>query len=157
MDLDQVDFKKLTENYRGLVNFAKGLREKNMDVKSVFENTPGHLKSFATKFSTFVSDMKAKLTFDFLDKDHQLRSMNLGPDNNANIVTITDWMVSALKHVITRVEQHGEILTVHTEALANPDEALMVAKDHEIKSLKEEIATLGDDVDETRQRGMLSW
>ena len=129
--MDQVDFKKLTENYRGLVNFAKGLREKNMGVKSVFENTPSPLKSFATKFTTFVSDMKAKLTFDFLDnEDHQLRSMNIGPDNNANIVSITDWIVSALKHVITRVEQHGEILTVHTEALANPEEALLECPQH---------------------------
>ena len=41
----------------------------------MFENTPGTLKSFATKFTTFVSGMKAKLTFNFLDEEHQLRSM----------------------------------------------------------------------------------
>ena len=152
--MDEVNFKHLSENYKGLVKFARGLRNKNMNAKPMFSNAPATLKTFATKFTTLVNSMKARLTFDFLDEDKGLRSDSLGKDNNKNIVTITDWIVSALRDVITRVEEHGDILTVHTEALANPEESLSVAKDHEIKTLKEEIHTLNEEIDETRQRSM---
>ena len=147
--MEKVDFGKLRKNFTGLVNFAKGLKEKNKNIKPVFSEVPAALKDVATKITTVVSDLKARLTFDFLDESTDLRSMGLdGSDNNKNIVTITDWIVSALKHVLTRVERHGEILTVHTEALAKPDITLSVAKDEEIKTLKGEL------VDETRQRGI---
>ena len=144
----------VSDNFNSLVSFAKGLRNKNIDAKPVFADTPTSLKNFATKFTTLVSSMKARLTFHFLDADKELRSNNLGPDNNKSNVTITDWIVSALKDVITRVEEHGDILTVHTEALAHPQEALSLAKDDEIKALKKELDTLNDEIDETRQRGI---
>ena len=102
---------------KSLVSFAKGLRNKNIDAKPVFADTPTSLQNFATKFTTLVSGMKARLTFNFLDADKELRSNNLGPDNNKSKVTITDWIVSALKDVITRVEEHGDILNVHTADL----------------------------------------
>ena len=152
--MDQVNFKDLSNNFDGLVKFARGLRNKNMHAKPVFSNAPATFKNFASKFTTIVNSMKARLSFDFLDEDKGLRSNKLGKDNNQNIVTITDWIVSALKDIMTRVEEHGDILTVHTEALAHPEEALSVAKDDEIKALKEEIHTLTDEIDETRQRGM---
>ena len=152
--MDKVNFDKLSDNYVGLVNFAKGLRKKNMDAKPVLANTPESLKNFATKFTTLVSSMKARLTFDFLESDKRFRTNNLGKDNNANIVNIMDWMISALKDVITRVEEHGDLLTVHTEALAHPEEALSLAKVNEVTDLKKELATLNDEIDETRQRGM---
>ena len=66
--MDKVDFTKLTDNYTGLVNFVKGLREKNKDDSPVFENAPPSLKNFATKFTTFVSGLKTRLSFDFLDE-----------------------------------------------------------------------------------------
>ena len=125
-----------------------------MDDKPVFSNCPETLKNFATKFTTLATSLKTSLSFDFLDEQRKTRSTDLGTDNNKNIITITHWIISALKDVITRVEQHGEILTVHTEALASPQDALSVAKDDEIKALKNEIVTLTDEVDETRQRGM---
>ena len=153
--MEKVDFGKLRKNFTGLVNFAKGLKEKNKNIKPVFSEVPAALKDVATKITTVVSDLKARLTFDFLDESTDLRSMGLdGSDNNKNIVTITDWIVSALKHVLTRVERHGEILTVHTEALAKPDIALSVAKDEEIKTLKGELVDLTQEIDETRQRGI---
>ena len=70
------------------------------------------------------------------------------------MITITQWIVSAMRHVIDVVEQQGEIITVPTEALAKPEEALLVAKEEEIKKLKNEIVDLTKEVDETRQRGM---
>ena len=48
----------------------------------MFADTPTSLKNFATKFTTLVSSMKARLTFNFLDANKELRSNNLGPDNN---------------------------------------------------------------------------
>ena len=121
-----------------------------MDDDPVFANCPEALKKFATKFST----VKTSLSFDFLDQQTQLRSMNISSDNNRTLININDWIVSALKDVILRMEEHGEILTVHTEALANPQDALSVAKHEEVKALKEEIDTLNGEIDETRQRGM---
>ena len=117
--MDKLNLTKLKENYTGLFNFAKGLRNKNMDNDPVFANCPEALKKFATKFSTVVSKLKTSLSFDFLDQQTQLRSMNISSDNNQTLINITDWIVFALKVVILRMEEHGEILTVHTEALPN--------------------------------------
>ena len=55
-------------------------------------------------------------------------------DEDKNMITITQWVVSAMRHIIDVVEQQGEIITVHTEALAKPEEALLVAKEEEIKN-----------------------
>ena len=85
-------------------------------------------------FTVAVLDLKAKLTFDFLDEETALASKDLDDkDNNKNILTITNLIVSALKHVIAKFEQQGEIKTVHTEALAKADTALLVAKDENSK------------------------
>ena len=64
--MDKLNLTKLKENYTGLFNFAKGLRNKNMDNDPVFANCPEALKKFATKFSTVVSKLKTSLSFDFL-------------------------------------------------------------------------------------------
>ena len=76
------------------------------------------------QFTVAVLDLKAKLTFDFLEEETELASKDMDDkDNNKNILTITNWIVSALNHVIAKVEQQGEIITVHTEELAKPDTA----------------------------------
>ena len=121
--MDKADFSKLKENYNGLLDLAKGLRSKHMNDKPVFSNCPETLKNFATKFTTLVTSLKTSLSFDFLEEQRKTRSKDLGTDNSQNIVTITDWIISALKDVITKVEHHGEILTVHTEALASPQDS----------------------------------
>ena len=43
---------------------------------------------------------------------------------------------------------------MHTEVLAKPKEALLVAKEEEIEKLQNEIQELTKEVDETRQRGI---
>ena len=102
-----------------------------------------------------MAQLKAKLTFDFLNDATALRSKGLDEkDNNKNSVTITNWIVSTLRHLVDSVEQQGEIITVHTEALAKPQDALLVAKDEEIQKLQGELKELTKEVDETRQRGI---
>ena len=145
---------KLKQNFRDLSDSAINIKEKNMNLKPVFEEVPKALKDFATKVASNVSHLKSKLTFEFLDGAPDLRSKGLKGNNSENIVTITNWIVSALKHIIDKVEQQGEIITVHTEALAKPETALLVAKDEEIKKLKTEIGDLNNEIDETRQRGI---
>ena len=153
--MNKLNFESLKTNYTQLVDYAGTLRSKNNGIKPVFEEVPKHFKTFAAKFTVAVLDLKAKLTFDFLDEETALASKDLDEkDNNKNILTITNWIVSALKHVIAKVEQQGEIITVHTEALAKPDTALLVAKDEEIKTLKNEVGDLTKEIDETRQRGI---
>ena len=152
--MDKVDFTKLKTNFLALVEEAGNLKTRNADLKPVFSEVPAVLKNFAAKVTDKVNQLKAKLTFDFLDEDKELRSKGLGDDNNKNIVTITNWMVSAVKQLIDSVEQQGEIITVHTEALAKPHDALLVAKNDEIKKLQSEVQELTKEVDETRQRGI---
>ena len=132
--MNKLNFENLKTNYTLLVDYAWTLRSKNNGIKSVFDEVPLPLKTFSTKFTVAVLDLKAKLTFDFLDEETALASKDLDDkDNNKNILTITNLIVSALKHVIAKFEQQGEIKTVHTEALAKPDTALLVAKDENSK------------------------
>ena len=146
------NFEKLKKNFLDLVDDAGKLRDKN---KNLFSEVLQALKTFATKVAHKMSQLKAKFTFEFIDDVKTLRSNGLDEkDNNKNLVTISQRMVSALRHIIDIVEQQGEIITVHTEALANPKEALIVAKDEEIKKLHNKIQELTKEVDETRQRGI---
>merc|ERR1711954_371970 len=48
----------------------------------------------------------------------------------------------------------GEILTVHTKAMAEPNAALVDPKDEIIENLQKKVEELSEEVDETRQRGM---
>ena len=150
-----VNFEKLKKNFLDLVDDAGKLRQKNSDLRPVFSEVPATMKSFATKVTDKVSQLKAKLTFEFTDDTMNLRSGGLDDkDNNKNMITITQWIVSALRHIIDIVEQQGEIITAHTEVLAKPKEALLVAKEEEIEKLQNEIQELTKEVDETRQRGI---
>ena len=125
------NFEKLKKNFLDLVDDAGKLRDKN---KNLFSEVLQALKTFATKVAHKMSQLKAKFKFEFIDDVKTLRSNGLDEkDNNKNLVTISQRMVSALRHIIDIVEQQGEIITVHTEALANPKEALIVDKDEEIK------------------------
>ena len=150
-------FDSLKKSFLDLVDDAGKLRDKNESVKPVFSEVPTALKAFATKVTDKMSQLKARLHFEFMDDtvNFNLRSKGLdAKDNSRNMITITQWIVSALRHIIDTVEQQGDIITVHTEAFAHPREALLVAKDEEIKDLQNEIRELTKEVDETRQRGI---
>ena len=148
-------FDNLRKSFLDLVDDAGKLRDKNESIKPVFSEVPTALKSFATKVTDQMSQLKARLHFEFVDDKINLRSKGLdAKDNNKTMLTITQWIVTALRHIIDTVEQQGEIITVHTEALAHPREALLVAKDEEIKDLQNEIRELTKEIDETRQRGI---
>ena len=50
-----------------------------------------------------MSQLRSKLTFDFLDGKMNLRSDGLDEkDEDKNMITITQWVVSAMRHIIGR-------------------------------------------------------
>ena len=143
----------IVDNFTDLVKFAKNLKEKNKNISPVLANVPDRLKNFAT--NTTDALMKAKLRFDNLLETNNTRSEGLEDKKTQNnILLVTNWVVTALRHLIERVEEQGEIITLHTEALANPQEAIFDPKDEEIENLKNKVEKLSTEVDETRQRGM---
>ena len=114
---------QLKKTFLDLVDDAFNLRAKNSDLKPVFSEVPTAMKTFATNVTNKVSQLRSKLTFDFLDGKMNLRSGGLDDkDENKNMITMSQWVVSAMRHIIDVVEQQGEIITVHTEVLAKPDE-----------------------------------
>ena len=88
--------------------------------------------------------VKAKLSF------HNLAPMlGIGLDEtnstkgirDNNIVIIINWIVNALKHILEKIDEQGDIITLHTEALADPNAAIFDPKDDVIKNLKQQIDT----------------
>ena len=65
--MDTVDFKKLRKSFTELVESANNIKTKNLGLKPVFAEVPAAFKNFATQITGAVADLKAKLTFDFLD------------------------------------------------------------------------------------------
>ena len=155
-DKDKMD--NLKKSFIDLVGFAENLKEKNKNLKPVFADVPAKLKTFATRTTEAMSQVKTKLSFEYLDSTHghdtRSTSKGLGTDKENNIVHIINWIVTALKHVLEKIEQQGDIITLHTEALADPKAAIADSRDEEIDDLKTEINELKIEVDETRQRGL---
>ena len=119
----------------------------------MFSKVPDKLKNFATKTATAAQDLKAKLSFDTFPQEINERTINSNKDNMTNIASMLTWVIKMVKNLIEKVDQQWDIITVHTEALANPKEALDV-KDEEINMLKTAIEQVSLEADETRQRGM---
>ena len=145
----------LKKNFQEFVNHVENIKKKNENNPPVFSNVPPAFKTFGTKIAKNLAELKTNLSFEYLNDAIKLRSNDLNDNNDQrNLSKMVNWIVSALKHIIDKVDEQGVILTVHTEALSNPDTALLVAKDTEIRKLKSEISALTDEVDETRQRSM---
>ena len=109
----------------------------------------------------------AKLSFDSLAhlnvkemKEMVKRTSKANPLNlneqkdqeDTNIPLALNWVIKLLKSIIVKVEEQGDIIRVHNDILANPDDAIDVAK-KALDTLKEENEKLKLEIDETRQRG----
>ena len=80
--------------------------------------------------------------------------LNLDSKNeNENIPLAINWIVKLLKGVIEKLDEQADIIRVHNEVLANPEEAIDV-NTHKLDALKKENMKLKEEIDETRQRGM---
>ena len=141
------------DSFKELVSLVEKIKEKNRNIAPVFAQVPQKLKTFATKTADAILDVKAKLSFDNIKAPVNTRTQGLTENESENIGFAVNWIVSMFKHVLEKIDQQGDIITVHTEALADPKSALD-AKDAEIDNLKKELHKVKTEVDETRQRGI---
>ena len=155
--LDTMEKNFNLNNFKDLMTLGKDLNEKSKEVLPVFENVRGKLKEVAAK-TVNVVEAKAKVSIDslknitFTRRDNPLDLDEANPDKNISLVI--NWIVQLLKSVLEKLDEHGDLIRVHTEALADPKVALDVAKSDEIDTLKDVNEKLRVDLDETRQRGM---
>ena len=150
---------------------ACDLTEATEKIKPVFENVPEKLREFASR-TMDVLEAKAKVSFSSLmelsmkdmtdwkngkkNKKNPINPLNMDlrkEHENDNIPLALNWVVKLLKGVIEKLDEQGDILRVHNEVLANPDDALDVSN-HDMDALKKENDKLKNEIDETRQRGM---
>ena len=153
------------QDFKDLMSKASEVTDSTQKVKPLFENVPNKLRDFASKTMN-VLGATAKVSFTSLKelnvkemKDMTKRTSKANPlkldndEENRNIPMALNWIVKLLKGVIEKLEEHGNIIRVHNDALANP-EAVDVAKHSELEALKNENEKLRKEIDETRQRGM---
>ena len=156
------------ENFKNLMITAFDITEATDMVRPVFENVPEKLRNFASKTIDVVgakanlslSSLKELSTKEWKDwknsKTNKKNPLNLDmkkDQENSNVPLALNWVVKLLKDVIDKLNEHGDIIRVHTEVLANPEEALNIAK-NDLDALKLENEKLKVEIDETRQRGM---
>ena len=124
----------------------------------MFSNVSDKLKNFSTKTTGVLENAKSKLSFDNIEKINKpTRTCGLVDEKDkttSNIIVVVNWIVTALGHVIERVEEQGDIITLHTKALADPKLAIVDPKEEEIDSLKKHVEKLTEENDETHQRGI---
>ena len=97
-----------------------------------------------------------------LDQAEQFRTLfivaealNLdSPEPEKNLPHMINWIVEIVKHLYDNINEHGEILTVHTKAMAEPNAASVDPKDESIENLQKKVEKLIEEVDETRQRSI---
>ena len=154
------------ESFKELMSQASDVTETSKKATPVFENVPNKLRDFASK-SMNVLEATAKVSFDSLKalnlkemKNMMKKTSKANPlhldtvnDGNSNIPLAVNWIVKLLKGVIEKLEEHGDLIRVHNDALANPEAAIDVGR-QEIDDLKRENEKLRMEIDETRQRGM---
>lgn len=143
----------LKKIFKVLLDFVDAKKEDSVNVAPVFSQVPVKLKNFATKTASTALKLKAKFSFETFEANINKRTVNSSKDILVNMASMMNWLVNMIKHILEKIDQQGDIITVHTEVLANPSDALD-AKDEEIDCLKKELDRLDLEVDETRQRGM---
>ena len=74
--------------------------------------------------------------------------------SDAVIPFVINWVVQVLKEMLTTLDEQGDIMRVHSEALADPKGVIGTASSKDFNALKEENAKLREEIDEIRQRGM---
>ena len=155
------------QDFKELMSKASDLTDATQKVKPLFENVPNKFRDFASKtmnvlgatasvsFSSLaelnVKDMKEMVKR--TSKANPLNIDNTEKEENKNIPLALNWIVKLLKGVIEKLEEHGNIIRVHNDVLANPEAVIDIARP-EIEALKKENEKLKIEIDETRQRGM---
>jgi hypothetical protein len=146
------------EKFKDLMVKASTLNEEAKIATPVFHDVPKKLRDFAAK-TLDVLEATAKVSISSLKELRFTRSskdpINLDTDKpDMNIPFAINWIADLLKDVLAKLDEHGDIIRVHTDVLANPHEAMDVPKSEELKTLKKENDKLRTEIDETRQRGI---
>ena len=138
---------------------ASTLNEASKKVKPVFDDVPKKLRDFASKTMNVV-EATAKVSIRSMKdlvinrKDTRSNPLDLDAVPDKNIGFAINWIVDILKNVLSKLDEQGDIIRVHTEVLAKPEAAMDVPSSGEVDALKKDNDKLRIEVDETRQRGM---
>lgn len=147
------------DNFKDLMKLATDLTEKSKNAAPVFANVPTKLRNFASKTLSAL-DVKAKVSIDNLRDMINTRNSNpwklddKEENLDKNIPNVINWIITMLKNVLEKLNEQGEIIRVHTDALADPKAAIIDPKEEEIDGLRKQVKELTEEIDETRQRGM---
>ena len=147
------------ENFKELIKVAKNLTEKSKDILPVFVKVQGKLKDIATE-TMKAMDANAKVSINSLKNAIYTRNfpdpeiVDVKEEPEKTFPFVINWIVHLLKDVLEKLDEHGDILRVHSEALVDPKVVIDVVKSEEIDAIKEVNEKLRVDLDETRQRGM---
>ena len=71
-------------------------------------------------------------------KDTRSNPLDLDAVPDKNIGFAINWIVDILKNVLSKLDEQGNIIRVHTEVLAKPDAAMDVPKSGEVNDLKKD-------------------
>ena len=129
---------KFNDDFKDLMEVASNLTEEGKNDDPVFQNVQGKLKDFAAKTMKSM-DAKAKVCISSLKDKMYTRSTdpnNLDLDPAKNTPLVINWIVNILKSVLEKLDEQGDMIKVHTEALKDPKDILNVAKNEEVEALK---------------------
>ena len=153
---NKITNQKFNDDFKDLMEVASDLTEAGKNDVPVFQNVQGKLKDFAAKTMKSM-DAKAKVCISSLKDKMYTRSTdpnNLDLDPAKNTPLVINWIVNILKSVLEKLDEQGDMIKVHTEALKDPKDILNVAKNEEVEALKVTNDKLRVEIDETRQRGL---
>ena len=155
--MEHLDVKKLKD----LLNTVKKDTEENDDKPALFSDVPVKLRDFIHSANSALLEVKAKIGIDKLkarsakqvDPKERIDSLDENKKHDS-LPHAINWIVTMLKHMYEKINDHGDILTLHTKVLSDPNAALTDPKDEVIEKLQNEVEELKTEVDETRQRGL---
>ena len=148
-------------NVKGLKDLllqAKVDAEENKTKQPIFAGVPQKLRDFVSSANAALLEVKAQVHIDKLrtfnkvmetdgkgarSKTAAAEASNLdSPDPEKNLPHMINWIVEIVKHLYDKINEHGEILTVHTKAMAEPNAALVDPKDEIIENLQKKVKEL---------------
>ena len=147
------------ENFKDLMKTAKNISDKSKNILPVFHKARGKLHDLSSKTLKSM-DATAKVKISSLQNSIWTRTSPNPTDidahkkSDAALPFVINWVVQVLKEMLHTLDEQGDIMRVHSEALADPKIVIDSASNREVVALKEENVKLREEIDETRQRGM---